>query len=732
MSRSTALPTRMFAKARFVFFCIAFSAHGQTPTLQQLYGSLNLTLSLPPASRSLGAGGNPKVDSALRTLLGSAPSRSLGSIQTSARGLGVPVRAGRVSVVATASSLANVASLQASIVRAGGEVVSTFDRAILARIPGNSIDALGNDPTLAYLAPQDEATLPDLPASTPSTRGLMSDGLQATKANLLHARGIKGAHIKIGIIDFGFTGYNALQSRGLLPAPKAVKAFGADNGWDRVDKGVVHGAACAEIIHAMAPEAELYIASVGDGSGSASWDEIVPAAQWLATQGIDIISYSGGSHGGAHNGNDLKDKLVEQVTAKGILWIASAGNEGDDHWSTTTKVNAAGEVLTGAKSFLLMRAFTNQMRVEVVWDDWGPDPLKPTASEDYDIALNKVDPATQRTVFATASAKTQNGAGRPYEAFNFECEKGALYALFIVGDHVTRPLKLHVFSSGVDLFPRSPEGSIGIPAANQKVLAVGAVNVDNASLEVYSSQGPTDDGRSKPDVSAPDRVLSQAYGKEFTGTSAACPFAAGFAALVMQLRGKLPPAQMVQIMLSATTPLGNNRGAGRGLIDASKLPGIGSSPGTGSPPAPQPAPQPAPAPPPVVSGLSATFESLFNLARADNPMGLRVVTGHPTYKAGDGMKLGYRSEREGYCMVVQRSAAGQFTVLQPVGPVELRVTANTPQVFPAEEGQAIRITGAPGEQRVGVICSAEKIGKDSIQRASPGSLSVNAVSFQTN
>ena len=158
-----------------------------------------------------------------------------------------------------------------------------------------------------------------------------ASGILMTKANLLHSKGVRGAGVKIGIIDFGFTGYKALQAKGLVPAPKAVKAFGKDQGWDRVDKGVVHGAACVEIIHAMAPDAEIYIASIGDGQGRADDDEIIQSAAWLTEQGVRIISFSGGGHYGPLNGSALLDKLVEQTVAKGILWVNAAGNEGARH-----------------------------------------------------------------------------------------------------------------------------------------------------------------------------------------------------------------------------------------------------------------------------------------------------------------------------------------------------------------------------------------------------------------
>jgi hypothetical protein len=57
-------------------------------------------------------------------------------------------------------------------------------------------------------------------------------------------------------------------------------------------------------------------------------------------------------------------------------------------------------------------------------------------------------------------------------------------------------------------------------------------------VESFSSRGPTQDGRAKPEIGAPDGVTSAAYGTvgviSFTGTSAAAPHVAGAAALYKQ------------------------------------------------------------------------------------------------------------------------------------------------------------------------------------------------------
>src|SRR5206468_5807183 len=59
----------------------------------------------------------------------------------------------------------------------------------------------------------------------------------------------------------------------------------------------------------------------------------------------------------------------------------------------------------------------------------------------------------------------------------------------------------------------------------------------NATIEFFSSLGPTLDGRTKPDVSGIDGVSVTGAGRfptPFFGTSAAAPHIAGIAALILQ------------------------------------------------------------------------------------------------------------------------------------------------------------------------------------------------------
>jgi len=80
------------------------------------------------------------------------------------------------------------------------------------------------------------------------------------------------------------------------------------------------------------------------------------------------------------------------------------------------------------------------------------------------------------------------------------------------------------------------EGSIPTPGDAAGALTVGAVRWTGTAAEPYSSHGPTDDGRSKPDLVGPTYVTSNPEWPGTAGTSAATAHVAGAAALLRQAR----------------------------------------------------------------------------------------------------------------------------------------------------------------------------------------------------
>jgi hypothetical protein len=92
---------------------------------------------------------------------------------------------------------------------------------------------------------------------------------------------------------------------------------------------------------------------------------------------------------------------------------------------------------------------------------------------------------------------------------------------------------------------------------NAGAMAVGAVDPWNGtSIATYSSQGPTNDNRTKPDLSAASCITNFSYGLQddcFNGTSAATPVVAGAAALVLHRWPGSSPAQVKSWLLNSST-----------------------------------------------------------------------------------------------------------------------------------------------------------------------------------
>ncbi|GEM_PF-2405570 len=515
--------------------------------------------------------GNEKIAANLRALMAQKKSLDPFGFQQKAFELGVEIKQNLVYVtIATESELESKA--MESDIREG--FMSQFRNNTYALVPLSELEGLAAKNGVYSIQAQQK----DYPFADSKGRKIVSEGVKSVNVSHLHGANITGKKVKIGIIDFGFHRYAELLKQGEVPTPIATKTF---NNSGQSENGNVHGTACAEIIHDMAPDAELYLAVIDGLEG-----QLVNAAEWLAQQGVDIISFSGGGHGGPHNGTGTQDQLVESITEKhGILWVNAAGNEGDKHLPLNLEDKDGNQLidieLNGKQVDYAIVEFRRPGSVLMIWDDWGKDPLKPSSTQDLDLYLKIVDPRTQKVVKTLSSENPQNGRAVPGEILKISKEDVPLVGgLVVVKRSATRPVPIHIHIRGGAILPSSPAGSIGIPATSRKALAVGAVNVQKLQLEAFSSQGPTDDGRLKPDVSAPDFNLSVAYGKQpgqpgrFPGTSAACPHVSGFAALLKQHFSPSSPDELRRLVETNVRFLGSqepNNQYGRGYITAQAI-----------------------------------------------------------------------------------------------------------------------------------------------------------------
>ena len=174
------------------------------------------------------------------------------------------------------------------------------------------------------------------------------------------------------------------------------------------------------------------------------------------------------------------------------------------------------------------------------WDDnWG------SSNKDLNLILARYNEVSERLeMYREANSVQSGGEGHiPYE-FLEETVPAGYYCLVI--QHLSGPrpdwIQIQNFDSRL-LEHHTRHHSIGEPAdsANPGLLAVGAASWDKVSeIQKFSSQGPTPDGRTKPDIVGADMGQSVTHRSgdnpegRWPGTSQASPHVAGLAALVKQ------------------------------------------------------------------------------------------------------------------------------------------------------------------------------------------------------
>lgn len=127
------------------------------------------------------------------------------------------------------------------------------------------------------------------------------------------------------------------------------------------------------------------------------------------------------------------------------------------------------------------------------------------------------------------------------------------------------------------------ESSVSSLACGMRVLSVANLDFVRERINVTSSQGPTRDGRFKPDVAAPGTDIVAARGFagpkdlwiSMSGTSMASPYVCGVAGLMMAIEKGLTAAQIEGIIQATARPLPGAayswlNDAGFGRIDPEK------------------------------------------------------------------------------------------------------------------------------------------------------------------
>ena len=378
--------------------------------------------------------------------------------------------------------------------------------------------------------------------------------------------GVTGQGSKVAIIDDGFKGANELP--GDMPGFRWV---------DFTGEGIyvgesVHGTACAEIVHDMARAAELYLYKVGDML------DFENAKDRCIADGVHIVSHSfSWPVSGFGDGRGIACDIVNEAASSGILWVNSAGNSAERHYSGfwSDPDFDGWHNFRGEFEVLPFEAEEgDEIRAGLTWDDW------PVTSENYDMIIYFDDPPGDLERVAEGT-DIQSGAfpNRPREFIEFTAPKSGKYGI-TVRSQDAEPLQLKVWLLSHDLREgySTSSNSIEAPADARGSMSVGAVDHrywDSGLVEEYSSRGPTTDGRIKPELVAPTGVSTVSYGKVdiakgigYWGTSAAAPHVAGAAALIKSANPSFSRDDLWNAIIAATVDIDvfgrdNNSGYGK-------------------------------------------------------------------------------------------------------------------------------------------------------------------------
>ena len=537
----------------------------------------------------------------------------------------------------------------------GAQVIDVHrgERSIRARIPLAALEAIAGDPAVVFIQPRQDPMLSRPPArgsdvsdrepslSTPrvapkpppgfadrvarahaaSSRGArsplsplavnVSEGDVTHRADLARSTfGVSGAGVKVGVLSNGVDSLATLQGSGDLPAGVTVLPGQAGSGDE--------GSAMLEIVHDLAPNAQLFYATGFGGPASMAQN-----IRDLRTAGCDIIiddvsyfsesPFQKGQTGSvvSPSGGGLISQAVNDVTAAGALYFSSAANSGNKDaatsgtWEGDFKDSgvAVGAPITGTgalhdfdpgpgvSAFDTIGASGGGSSPNLFWSD----PLGASAN-DYD--LFELD-STGTSVVA-ASTNVQNGTQDPYEqlaAGAFPNDRlvivkrtGAANRFLHLG---TNRGRLAFSTAGETHGHNAPTASnaFGVAATNAIGPFPSPFNSGDV-VETFSSDGPrrvffNADGTAitpgnfsstggavfdKPDVTAADGVSCAAPGFDpFFGTSAAAPHAGAIAALVKSAAPSLTASQISSTLKATAIDIqaaGLDRDSGVGILDA--------------------------------------------------------------------------------------------------------------------------------------------------------------------
>src|SRR5262249_45167816 len=271
-----------------------------------------------------------------------------------------------------------------------------------------------------------------------------------------HRAGHKGKGVTVAVLDTGFRDYKQHLGKA-LPERITVRSFRPDRNLEAKDSQ--HGILCAEVVHAIAPEAELLLANWDTDNP----DTFLDAVRWAKEQGARVVtcsvimpSWSDGE------GNGPVHEALKEILGNDVLLFASAGNTAQRHWSGAFRDGRDG---------------CHEWAHGIRWNGvrpWGGErvsvELCAPPGGDYEVTVEDV--TTDRVV---GRSETLHEAKRDCAVVRFWPQAGHAYRLkvrLVRGEGG----RFHLVVLGGGLEHATERGSVPFPGDGAEVTAVGAVD----------------------------------------------------------------------------------------------------------------------------------------------------------------------------------------------------------------------------------------------------------------
>lgn len=364
-----------------------------------------------------------------------------------------------------------------------------------------------------------------------------------------------GEGLVIAIVDLGFgRSIDRLQADGELPPADRLETKVFDPvaglaGRNAYGNATNHGELVAQTVYDYAPNARYVFVAYQTPL------DFVAAVDWLIERKPDIVVHSNSFIEGPFDGTSPAARAVDRASAAGLLWFNSAGNYAQLHWSGAWYDPQGDGVLDWPPTdgWVFFRQARKPITFALSWAS-PPDATEPT---DLDIAIESLGEGGTWSPVAVSEDRQSAGAPQAERITGHLPQADGFFRLKVTRVSGPEPARLTLFSREIALgeMGGSPVGSAPTPGDAAGAIAVGATDWRGDAAKAYSSQGPTWDGRLKPDISAPTdtRVAGPSGPRLVGGTSNSAPNAAGAAAVLLgAIRRSAPgtPAAAVRPLLT--------------------------------------------------------------------------------------------------------------------------------------------------------------------------------------